>query len=40
MGGKRGRPAKTNTTITINDLSIEFISKKKTITMPTFAISR
>ena len=27
--GKRGRPAKTNTTITINDLIVEFISKKE-----------
>ena len=27
--GKRGRPAKTNTTININDLSVEFISKKE-----------
>ena len=27
MVGKRGRPAKSNTTITINDLLVEFISK-------------
>ena len=27
--GKRGRPAKTNTTININDLLVEFISKKE-----------
>ena len=29
MVGKRGRPAKTNTTININDLVVEFISKKE-----------
>ena len=29
MVGKRGRPAKYNTTITINDLLVEFISKKE-----------
>ena len=29
MVGKRGRPAKTNTTININDLLVEFISKKE-----------
>jgi hypothetical protein len=29
MVGKRGRPAKSNTTININDLSVEFISKKE-----------
>ena len=27
--GKRGRPIKTNTTININDLTVEFISKKE-----------
>ena len=29
MVGKRGRPTKNNTTININDLSVEFISKKE-----------
>ena len=29
MVGKRGRPAKSNTTININDLLVEFISKKE-----------
>ena len=27
--GKRGRPAQSNTTININDLLVEFISKKE-----------
>ena len=27
--GKRGRPVKTNTTVNINDLIVEFISKKE-----------
>ena len=29
MTGKRGRPVKTNTTINIHDLIVEFISKKE-----------
>ena len=29
MVGKRGRPAKSNTTININDLLVEFISKQE-----------
>ena len=29
MVGKRGRPAKSNTTINTNDLLVEFISKKE-----------